>query len=449
MEHFFTRFISLFLLASALIVGLAMVALPYELGGVLLIGVALTFVAVATTRRLAPKEDRDFLPVLLGWALLAKVAATMVRLYINDVVYGGGDSNRIARAGNEIAGDIRSFDFSSFFSNLSPGTAFSESLTGLSVAFFGESFIGEFLIFSFLAFIGAVFFYRAFRIAIPEGNRKMLAVLILFYPALVYWPSGIGKDATVFFFLGLSVWGAMNFAVKSRLSGIIWASAGAAAVFYVRPEIGLIAAVATIIGLIVRSLLRGRQSLLMRLLTVALMGAAAGLLVNRGLAYAGVVDFSVEAALNAVVSQSSQVFDEGRQSSNFTPPEVMTPVWIPAAFVTVLFRPFVWEAHNLQALVQSIEGAMLGFLLLVMFPRLLYGLARQWNNPLVVYSIVFIVLGVIALSTLGNFGLLARQRAVILPFVFFIVAAAPVASARARQAAARVPKRRQLRTQSA
>jgi hypothetical protein len=161
------------------------------------------------------------------------------------------------------------------------------------------------------------------------------------------------------------------------------------------------------------------------------------------LVFVGVSDFSLDAAVAAIVDQSSHVFDEGRQSSNFNAPEVMTPAWIPSALVTVLFRPFPWEAHNWQSMLQSLDGALMGLLLLLTFSRLRHSARRHWNNPLVVYSFVFVVLGVIALATLGNFGLLARQRAVIMPFVFFIIAAAPAVVARFDETPSRVPKPRQ------
>ena len=42
---------------------------------------------------------------------------------------------------------------------------------------------------------GAYFFYRAFCIAFPEGNRGLYGLLVVLLPSIVYWSSAIGKDA--------------------------------------------------------------------------------------------------------------------------------------------------------------------------------------------------------------------------------------------------------------
>ena len=45
--------------------------------------------------------------------------------------------------------------------------------------------------------------------------------------------------------------------------------------------------------------------------------------------------------------------------SAFTPVPLTSPLGIPAAIITLLFRPFPWEAGNVQMLVQSAEGLVL------------------------------------------------------------------------------------------
>ena len=64
-----------------------------------------------------------------------------------------------------------------------------------------------FLVFSWLAFWGLFLFYRAFTIAVPEGRRRSYAHLVFFLPALLFWPSSIGKESWMIFALGIGgIW---------------------------------------------------------------------------------------------------------------------------------------------------------------------------------------------------------------------------------------------------
>ena len=58
----------------------------------------------------------------------------------------------------------------------------------------------------------------------------------------------------------------------------------------------------------------------------------------------------------------------------------------------------------------------------IKFRNIFRNLALAPKNPLLVFAIVFVLLNVIVLSTLGNFGLLSRQRALLFPFLFILIA---------------------------
>ncbi len=114
-------------------------------------------------------------------------------------------------------------------------------------------------------------------------------------------------------------------------------------------------------------------------------------------------------------------------------------MWIPQAFITVLFRPFPWEVHNVPALIQSFDGLILGVFMFFSRGRLFRSFLQQRRNPIIVFAFVLMLMSVIALATLGNFGLLARQRVIVLPFLFFMICAAEAVKKRRR---ATVPERR-------
>ncbi len=425
------RTLQISVLLAAALIGAVLVVAPYDsVGGVLVLGAAIALASIVLFPRLVPVEDRRFLKQVLVVALIAKLAATGFRLFMNEVVYGGGDLNRFDNVGEGIAQQIRAGEFAAVIDGFAVGTPAMEIITGLLYTVTGTSFYGVFFLSGFLGFLGAVLFFRAFRIAFPHGNSKLYAALIFFYPAVLYWPTGFGKDVITFLMLGLAVWGAATFILQSRLSGLWAAFIGLVLIFLVRPEIGLIASIAFITAFVFRRPSRNRRAFTIQLIGVPLVLVASFIFIGRATSFLGIEDLSFNGMLQLITEQSSQVFDEGRSGSNFAAPEVGTPTWIPEAFLTVLVRPFPWEVHNLAALLQSFDGSLLAGIMLLSSGRIIRSLRDEGQNPVMIFAIVFVFMAVIALGTLGNFGLLARQRVIVLPLLFFVISAASSRSRR-------------------
>jgi hypothetical protein len=124
-------------------------------------------------------------------------------------------------------------------------------------------------------------------------------------------------------------------------------------------------------------------------------------------------------SLTAVLDETQRRSSQG--DSAFEPPRVTSPIGLPAALVTVLFRPFPHEAHNLQARVSALEGMVLLALTIASWKQLrqLPRLMRRY--PMIAYVAAFVLLFVVAFSAVGNFGILARQRTQVLPMLFMLL----------------------------
>ena len=70
----------------------------------------------------------------------------------------------------------------------------------------------------------------------------------------------------------------------------------------------------------------------------------------------------------------------------------------------------------------------MGLLLVWGGRRILRGLRRITSEPYLLFLLVMVAILVLVLSSVGNFGLLARQRTTVLPFVLMLVAFAPSAA---------------------
>ena len=92
------------------------------------------------------------------------------------------------------------------------------------------------------------------------------------------------------------------------------------------------------------------------------------------------------------------------------------------AFVTVLFRPFPWEAPNAAALVLSFEGIAFVGLVIWRFGSVRKAVTSMFSNPYLIFVIVYFVMWALALTVIGNFSLLARQRLMLFPAFFMLLA---------------------------
>ena len=100
---------------------------------------------------------------------------------------------------------------------------------------------------------------------------------------------------------------------------------------------------------------------------------------------------------------------------------------LPVATVTVLFRPVIVEAHNVQALVAAMEGTFLLVLVLVRLKSIFKSVRTFSSHPYVASALLYTFLFVIAFSAIGNLGILARERVQLLPMFLVLLAAGHVA----------------------
>lgn len=106
--------------------------------------------------------------------------------------------------------------------------------------------------------------------------------------------------------------------------------------------------------------------------------------------------------------------------SEFAPVRVRTPLDLPVATLTVLFRPLPHEVSSIVQLLVSAEGLLLLGLGLWRIPMLSRNLAAR--SPWVLITVSYCLLFIIAFSTFANFGLLARQRVQVMPVVLALFA---------------------------
>lgn len=412
---------------TAIVVGLVVVYLgalawswqhvSYDVWGALLIAPLLVALVVPLGKIAATHEDDPAMFRIVLFAFAAKLMMSLVRYAIAFAVYGQADAGDYHNIGRALSRQFRSGDFTTLGEPLT-GSGFMRVLTGAIYTVTGPTKLGGFVIFAFIGFIGQWLFYRAFRMAMPEADHRRYALLVLFLPTMLFWSASIGKDTWMLVNLGIATYGASRMLVHRR-GGLTTFVIGIGLAAIVRPHVALMLFLGVSVAYGIRRPTRrtvfGPLPKVIGLATLVLVGS---FLLNRVEDQLG-VDELQQGGFEQALSNTSRRTDQG--GSTFEPVAVTDPIRYGWAVVTVLFRPFPYEAANPQAMLASLEGmAMLGLVLsnVMRGARLLTRL-RSW--PFGVIALTFTGVFCYAFASVSNFGILTRQRVQVVPFLLVLL----------------------------
>jgi hypothetical protein len=244
---------------------------------------------------------------------------------------------------------------------------------------------------------------------------------VLFLPSLLYWSSALGKDAWALFGLGICAYGVARCLTRKPISGLIFLSVGLWSVVMVRPHVGL----TVFAGLVLAALLYkpGKASPMnpiVRVITFGILFVMMIVLISETEKFLGVETLNQE-TVNTELSSAEGRTSKEDVGSVFTPVRVNTPLDLPYATITVLFRPFPWEAHNAQALATSFESVFLVYLMIKGRRRLVALPRALRREAYTAYCLGITLTFIYAFSSFSNFGILARQRVQVMPFFLVLI----------------------------
>lgn len=300
------------------------------------------------------------------------------------------------------------------------GTGTMSALAAWTFYLIGPSRYAASVALAILSLCGKVAIYRVFRANVDPAFRWPVAIAALFVPSFVFWSSGFIKEAVVIAGFGWSFFG-LHLSIRDArpvLGGVLTV-AGAALMLLIKPYI--------VFPLILaggswyywsRRLERGRA----RIRPLQLVAASA-------LAIGGIVvlgQYFPEYSLDNFALQSASLQQLGRQGGSAFALSSENPttlagqfIYAPAALLTSLFRPFIFEVHNAPSFVNALETTVLTLLFVrILFTRNLGNVRRQIaDDPLLVFCVVFVLaFGMAVGLASSNMGTLSRYRSPLLPF---------------------------------
>jgi hypothetical protein len=390
-----------------------------------LIGVVLLVVTLPLATRAGRLDRSPRTTTLVRWGLVLKLLAAPVYLWVIGSVYKSGDYAIYHQTGVQVAHAFRSGNFTV---HVNPSAGRVGIFTGWVYTLTGVTELGAFFIFSWIAFLGQYLFYRAFRMALPDGDRVRYGRLIFLFPSVLFWTAMIGKDALIFFGLGLASNGVARLLMRRRW-GFLALAPGTWIILLIRPHVSLIVLIAGgcayFLGRPPRSKRFGGPAKVVGVIALLVM---VSIVVPRVEHFLGIKNLGVNSVNKELTTVSQNTTNAGSQSygtqsSSNTP--VKDPLVFPRAFVTVMFRPFPWEAPSTVTLAASLESLFLLGLTVTSARRIFLALARVRRYAYSAYALVYTVVFVATFASIGNYGILARERVQTLPLFFILLAATP------------------------
>ncbi len=397
--------------------------------GLVLVPAAGIVFAVAAGRTIARRRpDEAWIGRFLVLGVVVKVVASYVRYLTLVGSYDGqGDAIMYDEYGRKFADAWMGNGIVPELDNWRK-TNFIRVFTGWVYFIFGSNVVAGFFIFGLLALVGSYFWYRASVDAVPGMNKKLYLGLVLFAPSIAFWPSSIGKEALMQLGIGVAALGTSYLVRQRLLIGLAIGLSGGWLLWVVRPHllalVTLAAGCAYVAGRI-RGSKTGVGSFAGRPVGVLIIALLMAFAVSQATKSLGISELSlsaIETELDEVSAQTGQggsKFDSGGNSLN--------PLNLPMGAVTVLFRPLPYEVRTPFELLASLESMILLVLIVKRFPSVRTALRRARGSPFLLYCIVLLILYAATFSSFANFGILARQRSLVMPALFVLIAVNPVA----------------------
>jgi len=400
--------------------GWAMGNTSFDVWGALVVAPVLVAITLPIARHIARLDgDPTMFQIVMG-AFALKLMGSFVRYAVAFDLYGGhADAKLYDTWGRTLAPMFRSGDLTADIGREVVGTGFIQIVSGVVYAFTGPTKLGGFLVFSWFGFLGLLLFYRAFRIGFPQGDRRRYALLIFFLPSLLFWPSSIGKEAWMMLTLGVCAYGCARVVTRRRGGGLVLA-AGMLGTALVRPHVTLVVFIAVFVAYLLRRSERASvTSPLAKVAGIVALLLVGAVVVSQVETFFG-VDRLDQQSIDQVLEGTQEQTEQG--GSEFDAPGAPSPVTFPRAVMTVMFRPWPFEASSGPMLLASLEGTTLLVLALASWRRIATLPSLFVRVPYIAFVATFSVLFIFAFANIGNFGIVARERVQLFPVALVLFA---------------------------
>lgn len=400
--------------------------LPSAPLGIVLVGAILIAVSIPIARHVARVDGDRRLVSLLIIGLLLHFLGSAAQIFVDNHAYHGvADFSGYVHQGANLSKNFRAFDFTTKGADLRSalGDGSVSIAAGIVFAIVGVNEVAAFWVFGFFAWLGAIFFYRAFCITFPEAEHRRYALMLFLLPSLLFWASDVSKESVMMLALGVTSLGAARVLARRR-RGYPVIVLGIAMGIFTRPdEFALLLGGFTVAMVFRSSAGSGQQQAVRRVGTfiflAAILAVTAVLTVKFVHSNAG----TVSTVLGKTKASSTTTSAAGYGSSNV--PYSKDPLLYPRDIYTVLLDPLPVTARSITQLLASGENTVILVLILTSLRRFRLSYRAGRERPYVILCLFYSLSFIYAFAALGNLGLITRERVLLFPY-FLVLLAIPV-----------------------
>jgi hypothetical protein len=365
-------------------------------------------------------QSDPYLRRLLMAGLVAHMAASSLFLWVGFFVYGGAvDAFHYWTVGLQLA---EKFQIAGWTAFQPPywSTNLINNMCGIVTLLIGDAMPTLFIGSALISLAGGYLFYRAFTIALPEGDRWLFGLLVVLLPSLLFWSSFVGKDSLIQYFIALTAFGFARLTQRPTLGSVLACCIGLAGALLIRAHVAAMLAMAMTFPYAVGKPRAGGASRAAKIILVPVLLSGTYFLISQAQSFL-YSNLNTDDSTNAVqeadtITKNSQIGGSAFNVGTSLPVRIAESPFL-------LFRPFPWEMHSVVALGPAIESV--GWMLLCWYRRReIRSTLRHWRDPyvgfLLMYSVAFLITFGGAIS---NFGILLRQRIMVTPLVLMLICA--------------------------
>lgn len=284
----------------------------------------------------------------------------------------------------------------------------------------GGTYLDFYLLFQAIGFLGLTILLRILEevhdeLRIPYAPYFYALIAL---PSLHFWSSALGKDAPMLLATSLALWASMR--LPNRAKALIGALL---LMLFIRPHIAVVATAALSLAVVVGRGIPIYLRIVLFFVAVAGTGLAATTLQNT---------YAIDITSSESIGQQFERRDNVLQSDEAGNTAVTGGVAV--RLLSLLFRPFFFDANELFALLASFENlVVLGIFLLLLV---------RWRNALQLFRNVFftrfaliyaVALTVFLTLSYWNVGLGLRQKWTMLMPMYLVLLVAVMAVRQARK----------------
>jgi len=271
---------------------------------------------------------------------------------------------------------------------------------------------------SWLAFIGIVFFYRAFLVTFSGKGHRRYGYLVFFLPTLILWTSDISKEAMMTFCLGIAAYGcAKILAGQATLGSWLLIVAGAAGGCFIRPNEMVLEIGGFTVAMFFRPLSSNTKFQAgRRTSSMVVVGVMIGVVIFVTLHFMPGLQHGVDLQQ---INKNNTGTGSGFGSSGVS--YSSSPLAYPKDVYTVLLDPLPFNAHGGGQLFDATQNTIMLIVILKSLRNLRILPRASLARPYLIMCTIYVGAFFYYFAALGNLGLITREATLNLPFLLVLL----------------------------